>query len=65
MCAHEMITQVTWIKPKPGFIKLNTDGSALGNPRIIGAGGILRDYMGKFLFAYTIPLREGTNKKQN
>ena len=28
--------------PNP-FIKINTNGSALGNPSIAGAGGILRD----------------------
>ncbi|KAL4643763.1 hypothetical protein ACB092_02G115500 [Castanea dentata] len=31
--------------PDP-YIKLNTDGSAIGNPRLVGAGRILRDSSG-------------------
>ena len=31
------------IPPPFPYLKLNTDGSALGNPRPAGAGGVLRD----------------------
>lgn len=29
-----------------GFVKLNFDGSFLGNPGKMGIGGIIRDYSG-------------------
>ena len=32
---------IKWIVPSEPFIKLNTDGSSLGNPGLAGAGGIL------------------------
>lgn len=44
-------------------MKLNTDGSALDNPRKIGGGGILRDYQGKMIYAFVIPLGIGTNNQ--
>ena len=33
-------------RPPDPFIKLNTDGSALGNPGLAGAGGLLRNNSG-------------------
>ena len=36
------------MSPNP-FITLNTDGNALGNPGIAGAGGILRDHLGQWI----------------
>ena len=33
--------KVRWEKPKPNWIKLNTNGSALDNPSLPGGGGIL------------------------
>lgn len=43
-CTNEMkISAVTWYKPPANIYKLNTDGSALGNPGKIGGGGILRN----------------------
>ena len=32
---------IRWHPPQPPFFKLNTDGSALGNPGLVGAGGVL------------------------
>ncbi|WMV30192.1 hypothetical protein MTR67_023577 [Solanum verrucosum] len=43
--------------------KLNTDGSALNNPGKIGGGGILRDSNGTIIYAFAIPLGEGTNNQ--
>ncbi|KAL0329269.1 UNVERIFIED_CONTAM: hypothetical protein Sradi_4913600 [Sesamum radiatum] len=49
-----MITQEGWYK-------LNTDEASKGNPSISGVGGILRDYLGRVIFAFQEPL--GTNTK--
>nr|POE60184.1 putative ribonuclease h protein [Quercus suber] len=38
--------QVKWTKPLVGWLKLNTDGSALGNPGIAGGGGLIRNENG-------------------
>ena len=35
--------QIRWEKPRHGWVKLNTDGSSLGNPRLAGGGGLIRD----------------------
>ncbi|GLU10925.1 hypothetical protein SLE2022_277010 [Rubroshorea leprosula] len=37
-----------WAKPPPNVIKLNTDGSAKGNPGISAVGGIFRDHHGNW-----------------
>ncbi|XP_015077570.1 uncharacterized protein LOC107021424 [Solanum pennellii] len=58
-----MVKEVTWEKPQQPFLKLNTDGSALHNPGKIGGGGIVRDYQGNMIYAYTIPLGIGTNNQ--
>ncbi|GLU12286.1 hypothetical protein SLE2022_289800 [Rubroshorea leprosula] len=41
-----------WAKPPPNVIKLNTDGSAKGNPGISTAGGIFRDHHGNWKLGY-------------
>ncbi|GKV28437.1 hypothetical protein SLEP1_g37496 [Rubroshorea leprosula] len=41
-----------WAKPPPNVIKLNTDGSAKGNPGISAAGGIFRDHHGNWKLGY-------------
>ena len=43
---NKTVVQIRWEKPQPGWIQLNTDGSALGNPGRAGGGGILRDDQG-------------------
>ncbi|XP_015064594.1 uncharacterized protein LOC107009770 [Solanum pennellii] len=58
-----MVKEVTWEKPQQPFLKLNTVGSALNNPGKIGGGGIVRDYQGNMIYAYTIPLGIGTNNQ--
>ena len=35
-----------------GWAKLNSDGSALGNPGHVGGGGVIRDHNGKWLKGY-------------
>ncbi|WMV30198.1 hypothetical protein MTR67_023583 [Solanum verrucosum] len=63
-CIHDTkITVVQWLKPPENWVKLNTDGSALSNPGSMGAGGVLRNHMGKLLFSFSVPLGEGTNNQ--
>ncbi|WMV32827.1 hypothetical protein MTR67_026212 [Solanum verrucosum] len=57
------VTLVMWKTPPPNRYKLNTDGSALHNPGKIGGGGNLRDEQGIIIFAFAIPLGEGTNNQ--
>lgn len=38
--------RATIYSPNPGWWKLNTNGSALGNPGPSGTGGMLKDYEG-------------------
>ncbi|KAL0291521.1 UNVERIFIED_CONTAM: putative ribonuclease H protein [Sesamum angustifolium] len=44
------------LKPDPSWVKLNTDGDSKGNPGVAGAGGIVRDYEGKFILAFSEPI---------
>ncbi|KAI0495440.1 hypothetical protein KFK09_021741 [Dendrobium nobile] len=46
---------VKWIKPKPPYVKLNSDGSV--GPNCAGAGGIIRDQLGCILAVYIAPLQ--------
>ncbi|PPR84985.1 hypothetical protein GOBAR_AA35728 [Gossypium barbadense] len=53
--------RVRWRKPKPGFVKINTDGSAIRNPGQAGAGTVIRDHYGNWItgsYGY-IPLNYG------
>ena len=43
---------VAWQKPPLGWAKLNTDGSALGNPGRAGGGGVIRDHLGHWIKGY-------------
>ncbi|KAL0286428.1 UNVERIFIED_CONTAM: putative ribonuclease H protein, partial [Sesamum radiatum] len=52
---------VHWRKPQEGWYKLNTDGASKGNPGISGAGGILRNHLGRVMFAFLEPLGINTN----
>ena len=38
-----------WEKPPRGWLKLNTDGSAMRNPERAGGGGLIRDHDGAWL----------------
>ena len=38
--------QIRWEKPSPGWVRLNIDRSALGNPGRAGCGGIIRNEHG-------------------
>ncbi|WMV45626.1 hypothetical protein MTR67_039011 [Solanum verrucosum] len=63
-CRQEtMVRIVKWEKPCQPLPKLNTDGSAFSNPGQIGGGGILRDHLGRMIYAFAIPLGTGTNNQ--
>ena len=51
--------------PHP-YLKLNTDGSALGNPGPVGAaggggGGVLRDHRGRWIIGFSLHVGLTTN----
>ncbi|XP_019442368.1 PREDICTED: uncharacterized protein LOC109347095 [Lupinus angustifolius] len=46
------IIEVTWLPPKVGWIKVNTDGAAHGSPGHSGGGGIFRDHNGIYITAF-------------
>ena len=48
------------VSPNP-FIKINTNGSALGNPGIAGDGGILRDHLGQWISGFSLHVGLATN----
>lgn len=40
---------VRWLCPRPGWVKLNTDGASKGNPGLAGCGEIIRGHRGEVL----------------
>jgi len=44
--------QISWKKPLTGWMKLNTDGAAFGNPIQVGGGGVLRDSNGDWVVGF-------------
>ncbi|XP_019459896.1 PREDICTED: uncharacterized protein LOC109359653 [Lupinus angustifolius] len=49
-----VITEVRWLLPNPGWVKINTDGAAHGSPGHAGGGGIFRDCHGEMLGCFAI-----------
>ena len=47
--------------PSAPYIKLNTDGSAIGNPGLASTGGILRNHMGNWLAGFSLHLGIASN----
>ncbi|KAF6141065.1 hypothetical protein GIB67_006510 [Kingdonia uniflora] len=56
----KQVRVVRWVYPLGGF-KLNTDGSSILNPGPCGGGGVVRDWVGNFVYGYTMSFGEGTN----
>ena len=54
------IVLVSWEKPPEGWMKLNTDGSALGNPGKVGGGGLIQNHHGDWIRGYAKAL-DNTN----
>ncbi|XP_055962061.1 uncharacterized protein LOC130015619 [Mercurialis annua] len=50
------IIEVSWKPPPSNWMKVNTDGAALGAPGLAGAGGIFRNYRGFVQRCFAIPL---------
>ncbi|XP_077252938.1 uncharacterized protein LOC143892304 [Tasmannia lanceolata] len=50
------VTSQVWRSPPVGLVKLNFDGSSLGNPGPAGIGGILRDCTGAVIKAFSDPI---------
>lgn len=45
---------IRWSYPREGWVKLNTDGAARGNPGPAGGGSIISGHRGEFLIAYAL-----------
>lgn len=59
---HRTITKnIRWIPPNPPHLKLNVDGSARGNPRIGGIGGVFRNAHGEWILGFKKTLIWTTN----
>jgi hypothetical protein len=52
---------INWIPPDAQDIKINVDGASSGNPGPAGAGGLLRDFTGKWLKGFVINVGVATN----
>ena len=52
----KIIVEVGWEKPPMGWVKLNTDGSAIGSTGRAGGGGAIRNHEGQWLKGYARPL---------
>ena len=50
------IIPVGWTRLLEGCAKLNSDGSALGNPRKAREGGVFRNHDGEWIKGYARPL---------
>ena len=42
----KIVRPIQWSKPEASWLKLNTDGSSLGNPGLAGGGGLIRNEEG-------------------
>ncbi|GLJ23795.1 hypothetical protein SUGI_0451490 [Cryptomeria japonica] len=54
--------EIRWKTPNDRFSKLNFDGAARGNPRILGIGCVIKDQEGKILVAGYGRILNGSNK---
>lgn len=50
------VGRVSWIRPSPGYVKLNVDGSLRGESGYAAAGGVVRDENGLWLQGFTCKL---------
>ena len=50
------IIAVHWLPPPPGWIKINTNGAANGNPSFAGCGGVFRSHRGFFKGGFASPI---------
>ena len=52
VAATWIVKQITWERPTCGWLRLNTDGSSLGNLGLAGGGGIIRDEEGNWIVGF-------------
>ncbi|GMP97685.1 hypothetical protein CsSME_00045844 [Camellia sinensis var. sinensis] len=52
---------ITCVAPLEGYVKLNVDGTAMGNPWLAGFDGIFRDKAGNFKLAFAKTISYITN----
>ena len=50
-----------WQVPLDPYIKLNTNSSAIGNPGLAGARGLLRDGLGEWIIGFSLHLGLASN----
>ncbi|XP_077234220.1 uncharacterized protein LOC143876406 [Tasmannia lanceolata] len=53
---NKVKSRPSWSPPPPGSLKLNFDGSSIGNPGAAGVGGLCRNHKGEVIWAYSGPL---------
>ena len=47
---------VIWLRPSPGWVKINCDGAAIGSPGCAAAGSLCRDFTGSAIFSFASPI---------
>ncbi|GLU17060.1 hypothetical protein SLE2022_334570 [Rubroshorea leprosula] len=52
-CKMKQPLPIAWDPPPPEWIKLNTNGSVIGNPGLGGCGGVFRDSQGQWVLGFT------------
>ena len=40
---HRTTIKINWHRPSENWVKLNTDGSSIGNPDLVGGGGLIHN----------------------
>lgn len=49
----QVMKDIRWERPPRGWVKLNTDGSSIGNPGIVGGGALIRDELGQWITGFS------------
>ncbi|PIN09754.1 hypothetical protein CDL12_17665 [Handroanthus impetiginosus] len=58
---QKQVKMVRWLKPSPGWVKLNTDGACKGNPSPATVAGVVRNCDGQSLLMFSEFLGHMTN----
>lgn len=61
MLRRKQSLQIRWSKPELGWVKLNTDGSFIGNPGLAGCGGLMRDHNERWIKGFTRSLGQASS----
>ncbi|KAF2289565.1 hypothetical protein GH714_037168 [Hevea brasiliensis] len=57
-CIPNIVCDYAWHPPPEGWVKLNVDGSCLGNPGDASVGGLLRDFSSNWLLGFGFNIGE-------